>query len=183
MSTDPSPTNLQTKSYADFVAPIACKMPMPAPPRGGMGHSGDDWDFSQFDELTERQLRAIELTMLGHTDVQIAQRLQINRKTLWRWKTLDQCYRRVLAQARIQLYAAATDRYQMLLGRATSILAKFLDDPADDRRFPAALAVLNMAGAFKPLPLSYFPISDPPPPALPEPPPKWPEPDLEPKVG
>jgi hypothetical protein len=31
----------------------------------------------------------------------------------------------------------------------------------DTRRFPAALAILNMAGAFKPLPLSYFPLPNP----------------------
>ena len=183
MSADSPQNNPENGSYANFVAPIACKIAMPVPPRGDVGHSGIDWDFLQTDELTEKQLRSIELAMQGHTDVQIAQRLQINRRTLWRWKTLDQCYRRVLAQARIQLYAAATDRYQMLLGRATSILAKFLDDPADDRRFPAAMAVLNMAGAFKPLPLSYFPIPDSPPPSLPEPPPRWPEPELGPKVG
>jgi hypothetical protein len=151
-------------------------------PQGGfLGHSGDDWDFSEISELTERQLRSIELTMQGHSDSQIAQRLQINRKTLWRWKTLDPDYRRILANARIQLYAAATDRYQVLLARATSILAKFLEDPGDQRSFPAALAILNMAGCFKPLPPRYFPPD--PPPALPEPPPNDPGPDLEPKVG
>jgi len=157
-------------------------------PRGGKGTFGDDWDFAEISELTERQLRAIELTMAGHTDAQISQRLQINRKTLWRWKTLDEDYRRVLANARIQHYAAATDRYQVLLGRATSILAKFLEDPDDQRCFPAALAVLNMAGCFKPLPPRYFPPTPPPalpepPPSLPAPPPSRPMPDLEPKVG
>jgi hypothetical protein len=142
-----------------------------------------DWDFSHLDELTERQIRSIELTLQGHTDVQIAQRLQINRRTLWRWKNLDEGYRRVLAQARIQRHAAATDRYETLLNKATAILAEFLSNPADDRRFPAAMAVLNMAGAFKPLPLSYFPLSDAPAPALPQPRARIPEPELEPKVG
>jgi hypothetical protein len=103
-----------------------------------LGHSGDDWDFSEISELTERRLRSIELTMQGHSDSQIAQRLQINRKTLWRWKTLDPDYRRILSNARIQLYSAATDRYQVLLARATSILAKFLEDPSDQRSFAAA---------------------------------------------
>jgi hypothetical protein len=160
-----------------------------------VGHSGDDWDFSHISELTERQLRSIELTMQGHSDSQIAQRLSINRKTIWRWKTLDADYRRILASARVQLYAAATDRYQVLLARATAILAKSLEDPADQRSFPAALAILNMAGCYTPLPLSYYPPNSPP--ALPPPPPPpWPnteqdpysdpncpEPDLEPKVG
>jgi hypothetical protein len=139
-----------------------------------MGHSGDEWDFSEIDDLTERQLRAIELTMQGHHDIQIAQMLNIDRKTLWRWKTLDDDYRRVLANARIQLYSAATDRYQILLGRATSILAKFLEDPAEQNRFRAALALLNMAGCFRPLSPNYFP---------PSPPPEDSPPLLPPKVG
>jgi hypothetical protein len=174
------------KDYANFWAPIACKMPAPpsaGTPRGQMGHSGDDWDFSEISELTERQLRSIELTMLGLTDVQIARRLQINRKTLWRWKTLDPDYRRILANARVQLHASATDRYQKLLNRATAILARFLKDSDDNRRLPAAMAVLNMAGAFKPLPLTYFPSSDPQPRALPAPDERIPEPTLPPKVG
>ncbi len=83
-------------------------------------------------------------------------------------------YRRVLANARIQLYSAATDRYQILLGRATSILAKFLDDPAEQNRFRAALALLNMAGCFRPLSPKYFP---------PAPPPDDSQPLLPPKVG
>jgi Homeodomain-like domain-containing protein len=169
---------------ADFVPSSETPETGPGPtPQGGfLGHSGDDWDFSEISELTERQLRSIELTMQGHSDSQIAQRLQINRKTLWRWKTLDPDYRRIMSNARIQLYSAATDRYQVLLARATSILAKFLEDPSDQRSFPAALAVLNMAGCFKPLPPRYFPET-PAPPALPAPPPNDPEPDLEPKVG
>jgi hypothetical protein len=153
-----------------------------------VGHSGDDWDFSQISELTERQLRAIELTLEGLSDAQIAQRLSINRKTLWRWKTLDEDYRRILANARVQTYAAATDRYHTLLARATFVLGKYLQDPAEDRSFPAALAILNMAGAFRPLPPRYFPT--PTPPALPQPPRELPEPyiprpepELEPKVG
>jgi len=186
MSADSPPTNPEN-GYANFTAPIACKMAVPAPPGGVVGHSGDDWDFSEIDELTERQLRAIELTMQGHNDAQIAQRLQINRKTLWRWKTLDPDYRRVLANARVALFSTAIDRYQVLLGRASAILAKFLEDPDDHRCFPAALAIFNMAGAFKPLAPAYLPPVERPPQALPAPalppPSAIPEPNLEPKVG
>jgi Helix-turn-helix of insertion element transposase len=189
MSHDPTPADPPPQSDADFDAPIACKMVVSRPPGGPVGHSGDDWDFSEISELTERQLRAIELCLQGFTDVQIAQRLSINRKTLWRWKTLDDDYRRVLANARTQAYAAITDRYQQLLPRAMAVLAKFLEDPADDRAFAAALAILNMAGAFRPLPHTHFPTTPPPGlPALPPPEPpnsplRLPEPELDPKVG
>ena len=66
-----------------------------------------------------------------------------------------------------------------ILGAATSILAKYLNDPAEERRFPAALAVLNMAGAFKPLPPTYFPLPASAPPALPAPDPPT---ELPPKI-
>jgi DNA-binding CsgD family transcriptional regulator len=142
-----------------------------------LGQFETDWDFSQTDPLTEIQLRAIELTLEGNTDVHIAQTLGINRRTLWRWKNLDNDYRGVLNNARIQHYAAAADRYQMLLNRATTILAQSLQDPANETRFRAAAVVLNMAGCFRPLPPKYFPAEDK---SAAE---DWPEPVLPPKVG
>ena len=168
--------------------PSLARWNFPAPPsqripRGEMGHSETNWDFSEISELTEIQLRSIELTMHGLTDVQIARRLQINRKTLWRWKTLDPGYRHILANSRVQLHAAATDRYQRLLSRATKILGKLLRDQDNGHRLPAALAVLNMAGAFKPLPMTYFPSDQPPPAETPQLDDLRPEPELPPKIG
>ena len=151
------------------------KPPNPAQPHGPPGGNwdilGHDWDFSETDELTELQLRAIELTMQGHSDLAYRPGTSIwTAKLSGDGKPSIDDYRRVLANARIQLYAAATDRYQVLLGRATSILAKFLEDPAEQNRFRAALAFLNMAGCFRPLSPNFFPPTPPlanPPPLLP----------------
>jgi DNA-binding CsgD family transcriptional regulator len=144
-----------------FSAPPSSDLPSSDPPPGGdMGHSESERDFSDIEPLSERQLQAVELTMQGHTDVQIAQTLGINRRTLWRWKNLDDDYRRVLNNARIQMYASAADRYQTLLSRATGILSQCLQDSADENRFRAATLVLSMAGCFRPLPPKFFPTKD-----------------------
>jgi hypothetical protein len=144
-----------------------------------VGHSETHRDIFGLDPLSELQLQAIELTMQGHSDVHIAETLRINRRTLWRWKNLDDDYRRVLNNARIQMYSSAADRYQTLLSRATGILSQCLQDSANENRFRAATLVLSMAGCFRPLPPKYFP--------LPENPPEeykpWPMPDLPEKVG
>jgi len=124
-------------------------------------------------------MRAIELTVQGLGDVQIAQMLSINRKTLWRWKTFDENYRQVLAEARSQAHAYATDRYQMLLIRATSVLARFLDDPQEDNRFRAATVLLNMAGCFRPITRKFLISTT----RSNDGDNSWPEPQLPPKVG
>ena len=142
-----------------------------------MGHSGTFRDICEDTNLTEVQLRAIELAIQGLNDSQIAETLSINRKTVWRWKTFDENYREVLVECRAQAHAYATDRYQVLLIRATSVLAEFLGDTHDNNRFRAAQVLLNMAGCFRPqtkfvASTTSNPNDDP-----------WPEPMLPPKVG
>jgi DNA-binding CsgD family transcriptional regulator len=154
-----------------------------ATPGGDLGHSETQRDFSDIEPLSERQLQAVELTMQGHTDLQIAQTLGINRRTLWRWKNLDDDYRRILNNARIQQYASAADRYQTLLSRATGILSQCLQDSADENRFRAATLVLSMAGCFRPLPPKFFLPNDKAPAERRQVPKRWPEPKLPYKCG
>ena len=137
--------------------------PPPHPPE--MGHSGADWGNYQTNDLDDLQFRAINLTIQGLGDVQVAKMLSIDRKTLWRWKTYDEDYRLALAEARSQIHAAVADRYRTLLMRATGVMAKFLDDTAENNRFRASYALLMMVGSFKPLPSpaplpnqDYFPM-------------------------
>jgi hypothetical protein len=139
-----------------------------------MGHYEAEWDISESVNLTEVQLRAVELTVQGLSDIQIAEMLSVNRKTLWRWKTFNDEYRQTLASARSQLHASAADRSQNLLFRATAVLAKFLEDASDKNRLRAAQILLQTAGRFRPLARQQAaptPVSD------------WPPPELEPKLG
>jgi hypothetical protein len=82
----------------------------------------------------------------------MAEMLGIGRTTLWRWKTLDDNYRKALDEARRQAHATAADRVQVLLLKATAVLAEHLDDSRMDNQFKAAHVLLTMAGTFKPLP-------------------------------
>jgi len=66
-------------------------------------------DLLQNVDLDEIRFRAIELTIQGLSDTQIAERLMINRRTLWRWKTHDEDYRWALAEARTQAYSTVAD--------------------------------------------------------------------------
>ncbi len=124
--------------------------PSSIPPSPSTGHSEAEWDNLPDYNLTDIQFRAIELTVQGFGDAQIAENLSINRKTLWRWKTFDDDYRSALHDARSQVFSGVTDRYRTLLLRATSVLAKFLDDDDEEKRFRSAYALLMMAGCFKP---------------------------------
>jgi hypothetical protein len=102
--------------------------------------------------LTDLQQRAIQLTVLGHSDVKMAELLGVGRTTLWRWKTLDDNYRKALVEARRQAHALAGDRVQVLLLKAVAVLDQHLDDPRMENQFKAAHVLLTMAGTFKPLP-------------------------------
>jgi hypothetical protein len=111
--------------------------------------------------LTDQQRRAIDFTIQGMDDTQIAHILGINRSTLWRWKTHDPDYRIALTNARDQIRSIAVDRYQNLLLRSTDVLGQFLDDPRENNRFRAAHILLTMVGHFKPLPDSPTPLLEP----------------------
>jgi hypothetical protein len=115
-----------------------------------MGHSEAFGEAFPGFKITETQFHAIELTLLGMRDLQIADRLNINRKTLWRWRTLDTEYIRALEHARTQLYSDVADRFRTLLLKATLVMAKFLDDKEDGNRFRSAYALLMMAAKFRP---------------------------------
>lgn len=136
--------------------------------------SPDDAEFYPGLRLSDVQLRAIELTVQCYNDTQIAEMLRINRKTLWRWKNFDDDYRRALENVRMQTHAAVIDRFSNLLAKSTSIFARQLQDPAEEKQFRAAQTLINMAGCFRPLRAQLPP---------PRPDADFPEPLLDPKVG
>jgi hypothetical protein len=134
------------------------------------------WGFDATYDLTDVQLRAIELTVQGLTDSHIAQVLNVNRKTIWKWKTYNEEYKSALTAARLQAHCTVVDRFRSLLMQSSSILAKALQDPVEEKRYRAALALLNMAGCFRPLPIELVrpdPNNDD----------DFPMPELPPKVG
>ncbi len=102
--------------------------------------------------LSETQLRAIDLLLQCCSDSDVARELSIGRTTLWRWKTHDPAFRNELAHRRCDAWAAASDRYQKLLDKASAVLDKFLDDVYNPNKLKAAQLLFYMAGRFKPEP-------------------------------
>jgi hypothetical protein len=137
-------------------------------------------EISRTANLSDIQLRAIDLLLQGYNDTQTAQLLSISPRTLWNWKNRDDDYREHLAEARHQLHATVTDRLESIVFKATATLLKFLDDPTDASRMKAAQILLSAASRYKP---------EPSPKRLPTPTQKeianyyFPPPDLGPKVG
>jgi hypothetical protein len=111
------------------------------------------WEATHTFDLSDAQFRAIDLTVQGLRDTQIAQALSLNPKTLWRWKTENDTYRRALIIAREQVHGSTTDRCQHIAQKATGVLAGFLE-PANEpqNRMKAAQILLNVATRFKPIP-------------------------------
>jgi hypothetical protein len=136
--------------------------------------------------LSNCQCRAIELALDGLRWSHIARTLNLSRQTLWRWKSQNPDFQRALASARADRHDFAVERCQTLASRAASVLAKFLDDPADKNRMRAAQLLLQAAARLKPPEPRYHinphyptdPLITPPPSDTDDP-----EPDLEPKVG
>jgi DNA-binding XRE family transcriptional regulator len=117
------------------------------------GHSGTFCDTAGTFGLTDVQFRAIELTIQGQRDIQIAQTLGLNRKTIWRWKTENENYRQALTLAREYLHSTTTDRCQTIAQKATIVLAGFLEPGIESKdRMKAAQILLNVATRFKPVP-------------------------------
>jgi len=144
--------------------------PNPTTPPGESGHSQAFSGTDEYPTLSDKQLRAIELTIQGYSDTYISETLPVDPKTLWRWKTQNELYRNHLSHARFQRQAGSVDRYQLLLDKSTVILSQALTDPDPKIRFRAANVIFNMAGCFKPLEHTLLDIH-------------IPEPSLPPKVG
>ena len=66
-------------------------------------------------ELNERQLAAVELIVSGATDTAVAEALNVNRRTVYRWRVEDATFRRQLEARRAELYANDVDRLRSVL--------------------------------------------------------------------
>jgi hypothetical protein len=101
--------------------------------------------------LTDLQLSAIDHTLRGVNDSRIAEILDIDRKTLWNWKTFNEDYRRALAEGRAALHAAVIDHLQPTAARAIDTLEDLLDDSDSQIRLRAAQTALRYVAALKPI--------------------------------
>jgi DNA-binding CsgD family transcriptional regulator len=141
-------------------SPANCAAEQTIPP-----HSPYLGDFGKFHlgrdaNLSDKQLHAIDLTIQGYPDIRIAEMLEIDRRTLWYWKTKNEDYRQLLFLARDNVHMRVTDRYHDLLTRAWSVIEASLDHHKEENRFQAAKSLLHMAGAFQRRALKKIPQED-----------------------
>jgi hypothetical protein len=89
------------------------------------------------------------LLLAGRRDAQIARKIGINRRTLYRWRKFHPAFRAELARRRESLWHNNADHLGALLPRALKVLSQQLKSNYDPTSFRAAVSVLKLAGAAK----------------------------------
>jgi hypothetical protein len=95
--------------------------------------------------LTARQHTALNLMLMGITDVAIAAQLDVSTRTLHRWRTTLPAFRESLESRRADLFGQTTDRFRTLLNAALDTLEKQIKDPYTTTSLRASRALLALA--------------------------------------
>jgi hypothetical protein len=93
--------------------------------------------------LNERHLAAIELLVLGKSLAEVSRTIQIDPKTLYRWRQ-NELFQCALERRRRELWSTVAGRVQDLIHPSLEVLAEDLGQRYDRARFRAASAVLRM---------------------------------------
>jgi transposase-like protein len=101
--------------------------------------------------LNERQRAAIDMLLAGRSCAAVAQALEVDRRTLYRWRQ-EEPFRFELEQRRGELWQDAADRLRGMVHASLDVLERQLADRYDRARFTAATAVLRLAGLRKVVP-------------------------------
>ena len=101
--------------------------------------------------LNDKHRAAIELLLRGKTYLATARALEIDVKTLQRWRR-DQRFIHELARRREQLRSDAAERLRAMIHPALDVLEHQLQDDYDRARFRAANAVLRHTDLRKSIP-------------------------------
>jgi hypothetical protein len=132
----PSPTN--TSTPLDDLHQNASQCSAPQSPQ----NVPDDPNPIK-DNLTPRQLAAIDLMLAGASDTAIASTLQITRSTVYRWRAHNQLFRRVLAERLNDRYSAHIDRFLNGLSDSLQILTEQTQHPYAQTSHRAARTILT----------------------------------------
>ena len=92
----------------------------------------------------QKQRQAIPLFLLGKTDAEVAETIGVSRQTIWNWKrTTD--FTHDIVEAGEQLLAEHTVAIAELVGEAIGAMSDLLHSDDEDRKFKAAVTVLESA--------------------------------------
>jgi hypothetical protein len=72
--------------------------------------------------LSIEQENAIDLLIAGNTDAEVAAAVQVNRTTVWEWRTRSPLFMATLQERRAELYRSVTERLRSGLGKAANNL-------------------------------------------------------------
>src|SRR5829696_4737185 len=74
--------------------------------------------------LRHEQQTALELLLLGHSDIEIAKALDLRRETIWRWKHRDREFQTALRERQATMADAAAERLRGLVDQAVSVVQR-----------------------------------------------------------
>src|SRR5688572_29353883 len=100
------------------------------------------------ERLSDKQRAAIELLLLGRRPSDIAAALDVDRRTVFRWRQ-DDTFREELARCRRELWSGAAERLRARVHPSLDVMEQHLADRYDRSRFRAAAAVLRLADLHK----------------------------------
>ena len=98
--------------------------------------------------LNEKQQTAIELLAIGKSLAAVARQLDIDRRTLYRWRQ-DARFREALWDRRRELWSTAIERVRGMVNPSLDVIEQHLCDRYERIRFRAAQTVLNLASLKK----------------------------------
>jgi hypothetical protein len=98
---------------------------------------------SASNRLTPAQRTAIERLLHGESDARVAERLHLDRSTVYRWRTAHPTFRRELERLRKIVWAQQADRLRAMVQPALDVLEKQLENPTTALR--AATVLLRFA--------------------------------------
>jgi len=113
-------------------------------------HPQETERFNRHADLSDLQLRAIELSVRGHSDSEISRMIRVGRKSLWRWKTRNPTYRQYLNRSRLDRWAMIGLRQQGSVDRAACALDRLQDDQSENTRIRAAQVLVRLFGLSRP---------------------------------
>ena len=98
--------------------------------------------------LNDQQKTAVEMLAVGKSFGRIARFIEIDPRTLYRWRQ-DPIFREALHRRRRELWSDAIDRVRGMVTPSLDIVEQHLTDRYERIRFRAAQTVLNLASLKK----------------------------------
>ncbi len=99
----------------------------------------------RFRPLNEKQFRAIELLVHGHTDAQTAAAIGYKPLAVQRWRLYNPLFRAALSRRRQEIYGSSAERLRISMSKAVKTLRKMLNSDNDSTALRAARAILSLA--------------------------------------